>query len=283
MEITVNAPAKINLYLDVLNKRSDGYHDVEMIMQTVSLFDTITIKKSDKKGIAITSTYNFDEDIKKNTAYIAAEKFFEYIKFKKPGICINIQKKIPIGAGLAGGSSDAAAVLIALNELFESKLSKNDLASIGEKVGADVPFCIFGGTMLATGTGTTLTPLPSFKDCYILIVKPTFSVSTKTAYQASDKFSYEKCKSINSIISAIKSNNLRETAKNIFNRFEKVLNFDEISKIKNILNKNGALNSCMTGTGSAVYGIFEYEQKAMSCKKFLNKTYKEIFLAFPFE
>ena len=93
MEITVNAPAKINLYLDVLNKRSDGYHDVEMIMQTVSLFDTITIKKSDKKGIAITSTYNFAEDIKKNTAYIAAEKFFEYIKFKKPGICINIQKK----------------------------------------------------------------------------------------------------------------------------------------------------------------------------------------------
>lgn len=282
MAITVNAPAKINLYLDILNKRNDGYHEVEMIMQTVSLFDKITIKKSDKKGIILTSTYNFDEDIKKNTAYIAAEKFFEYTKLINPGICIHIQKQIPVGAGLAGGSSDAAAVLIALNTLFECNLSKCELANIGEEVGADVPFCIFGGTMLATGTGTTLSPLPPLKSCHVLIVKPTFSVSTKLTYQASDQTPREKNKSINNIISAIKSNNLRDTAKNIYNRFETVLNFDEVTNIKNILNKNGALNSCMTGTGSAVYGIFEEKEKAIYCKNLLNKNYKNIFLTAPF-
>ncbi len=282
MEITVNAPAKINLYLDILNKRSDGYHDVEMIMQTVSLFDKITIKKSDKNGIFITSNYNFDVDVKKNTAYIAAEKFFEHIKLIDQGICINMQKQIPVGAGLAGGSSDAAAVLIGLNELFERKLSKNELATIGEKVGADVPFCIFGGTMLATGTGTTLSPLSPLKNCHILIVKPPFSVSTKAAYQASDLFPHEKNKSINNIIAAIKSNNLKDTAKNIYNRFEKVFNLDYIAKIKNILNENGALNSCMTGTGSAVYGVFEDEEKAIYCKKILSKSYKDVFLCNPF-
>ena len=281
MEITVNAPAKINLYLDILNKRNDGYHEVEMIMQTVSLFDKITIKKSDKKGIILTCTYNFDEDIKKNTAYIAAEKFFEYTNIN-PGICIHIQKQIPVGAGLAGGSSDAAAVLIALNTLFECNLSKGELANIGEKIGADVPFCIFGGTMLATGTGTALSPLLSLKNCHVLIVKPTFSVSTKLAYQASDQTPREKNKSIDNIISAIKSNNLRDIAKNIYNRFETVLNFDEVTNIKNILNKNGALNSCMTGTGSAVYGIFEDKEKAIYCKNLLNKNYKDVFLTAPF-
>lgn len=281
MEITVNAPAKINLYLDILNKRSDGYHNVEMVMQTINLFDEITIKKSDKKGIIITSAYNFDENVKKNTAYIAAEKFFEHIKHPNSGICIDIQKKIPVGAGLAGGSSDAAAVLIGLNALFECKFSKHELADIGKNVGADVPFCIFGGTMLATGIGTTLLPLPALKNCYILTVKPSFSVSTKTAYQASDQFPYEK-RSISHIISAIKSNNLKDTAKNIYNRFEKVLNFDEIAKIKNILNKSGALNSCMTGTGSAVYGIFEDAEKAIHCKNLLGQNYKDIFLATPF-
>ena len=282
MEITVNAPAKINLYLDILNKRNDGYHEVEMIMQTVSLFDKITIKKSDKKGIKVTSTYNFDEDIKKNTAYIAAEKFFEHTKLINPGISINIQKQIPVGAGLAGGSSDAAAVLIALNTLFECNLSKGELANIGEKIGADVTFCIFGGTMLATGTGTALSPLLSLKNCHVLIVKPTFSVSTKLAYQASDQTPREKNKSIDNIISAIKSNNLRDIAKNIYNRFETVLNFDEVTNIKNILNKNGALNSCMTGTGSAVYGIFEDKEKAIYCKNLLNKNYKDVFLTAPF-
>lgn len=282
MEFTINAPAKINLYLDILNKRNDGYHEVEMIMQTVSLFDKITIKKSDKKGIILTSTYDFDGDVKKNTAYIAAEKFFEYTKLINTGTCIHIQKQIPIGAGLAGGSSDAAAVLIALNTLFECSLSKGELAAIGKKVGADVPFCIFGGTMLATGTGTTLSHLPPLPGCYILIVKPIFSVSTKLAYQASDKTPREENKSINNIISAIKSNNLRDTAKDVYNRFEFVLNFDEVTNIKNVLNKNGALNSCMTGTGSAVYGIFEDKDKAIYCKKILSKSYKDIFLVIPF-
>ena len=282
MEITVNAPAKINLYLNILRKRFDGLHDVEMVMQTVNLFDKITIKKTTDKNITLTSSYNFNENIKKNTAYIAAEKFFNYINVPNYGVCIHIQKRIPVGAGLAGGSSDAAAVLLGLNELFETNLSKNELAVIGAKIGADVPFCIFKGTMLATGIGTTLSQLPPIENCYILIVKPVFSVSTKNAYQASDNFAYVANKSTNNIVAAIKSHNLLDMAKNIYNRFEEVLNFDEVNYIKNLLNSNGALNSCMTGTGSAVYGIFNDETKANFCRDILLKNYTEVFLVTPF-
>lgn len=282
MEFTISAPAKINLYLNILNKRCDGYHEVEMIMQTVNLFDEITINKSETRGIFFTSTYKFNEDLQENTAYIAAKKFFEYTNLTNSGICIHLRKQIPVGAGLAGGSSDAAAVLIGLNKLFNCKLSKNELSEIGKKVGADVPFCIFGGTMLATGIGTDLSHLPPLKDCHILIVKPNFSVSTQEAYQASDKFSCEENLSVTSIISAIKSRNLKATAENIYNRFETVLNFDEVSKMKNILNENGALNSCMTGTGSSVFGIFESEKEAICCKNIFAEKYKDVFLVNPF-
>lgn len=281
MKIIIEAPAKINLYLDVLKKRNDGYHEVEMIMQTVSLFDKITIEKSNSPGISLTSTYKFSEDVEKNTAYIAAKKFFEYSKIEEPKINIHIKKNIPVGAGLAGGSADAAAVLIGLNDLFKSNLSKSELISIGKVIGADVPFCILGGTMLATGIGTTLDYLTPIQKCYIVIVKPEFSVSTKEAYQSVDKFYLPKNKSISDIIFAINSKNLYSTAKNIYNRFEMVINFDELFRIKDILNKSGALNSCLTGTGSAVYGIFDDKEKANYCKNILEKDYNEIFLVEP--
>lgn len=281
MEITINAPAKINLYLNVLNKRKDDYHNVEMVMQTVNLFDVITIKKTNKTEITLTSTYNF-KNKEENTAYIAAKNFLEYINLKNEGIHINIQKKIPLGAGLAGGSSDAAAVLLGLNKLFECNFTKNKLAKLGEKIGADVPFCIFGGTMLATGIGTILSPLPPIKNCYFVIVKPKFSISTKTAYQSLNNILSKKNKSIKNIISAIKSNNLKTISKNIYNKFEEVIKNEELSQIKNLLNNKGALNSCMTGTGSAIYGIFDNKEKAIYCKKVLDKYYKESFLVIPF-
>lgn len=280
--VRIEAPAKINLYLDILKRRADGYHEVEMIMQTVSLFDVVTIRKTDDCDISLKSTCKVADRPQDNTAYIAAEKFFAHTKIENPGVNISLQKKIPQGAGLAGGSADAAAVLIGLDRLFNTGLPKGELAKIGEQIGADVPFCIYGGTILATGTGTNLMPLPAMPKCWIIIVKPSFSVSTKSAYEASDRCaSMLSPQTASRLTSAIKAEDLRGIAKNLYNRFESVLNIEEVSEIKEMLNKNGALNSCMTGTGSAVYGIFDDEGKAQICKKVLSSAYDQVFLATP--
>lgn len=281
MKVTINAPAKINLYLNILNKLDNGYHNVEMIMQTVSLFDKVTVSKDVHSGIKLSSNHTFPGVIEKNTAYLAAQAFFEKNNLNNLGINIHIEKKIPIGAGLAGGSTDAAAVLVALNHLFSTHLSKCDLALIGRKVGADVPFCVLGGTMLADGIGTTLAPLVNMPDCHIIIVKPETFVSTKAAYTASDKFPINKNKTINSILSAIKNHDIEKIANGLYNRFEVVMSLSEIDKIKNILNKHGAINSCMTGTGSAVFGIFDNKESANTCKSILSSYYKEVFLVNP--
>ena len=284
MKVIVNAPAKINLYLDVIKKRKDGYHEVNMIMQSVSLFDQIIIKKTDKKDIQIISNPKISVDLEKNTAYIAAKEFFEHTQILNPGINIRIKKSIPIGAGLAGGSSDAAATLIGLNELFNCKISKNDLADIGAKIGADVPFNIFGGTMAASGIGTKLSSVARIMQCYIVIVKPDFSISTKTAYQACDAFlSEEKNKTVADMISALNAKNLLATAKSIYNKFENVIDNKEITNLKNFLAENGALNTCMTGTGSAVYGIFDTRKKARLCAIKLKMNYNEVFLVTPLD
>lgn len=281
-EVRMEAPAKINLYLDILKRRADGYHEVEMIMQTVSLFDVVTIRKTDDCDISLKSTCKIADLPQDNTVYIAAEKFFAHTKIENPGVNISLQKKIPQGAGLAGGSADAAAVLIGLDRLFSTGLLQSELTKIGEQIGADVPFCIYGGTMLATGTGTTLTPLQDIPKCWMIIVKPNFSISTKSAYEASDRCSaMPEPQSMSNLTSAIKAEELHGIAKNLYNRFESVLNLEEVSEIKGMLNKSGALNSCMTGTGSAVYGIFDDEEKAQICKKVLSASYDQVFLATP--
>ncbi len=281
MEITVNAPAKINLYLNILSKRDDGYHNVEMVMQSVSLFDKVTISKALHSHINLKSNYNFPGIIQKNTAYMAAQAFFEHTNINNQGINIYIEKNIPTCAGLAGGSADAAAVLVALNDLFSCNISKRDLALIGEKVGADVPFCLVGGTVLATGIGTSLLPLANIPDCYIVIVKPNVFVSTKEAYKLSDEIPFGKKVSVNEIISAIYKRDIFEISASLYNRFEKVMSLCENDKIKSLLKEHGAINSCMTGTGSAVFGIFNDEKSAASAKNILKKIYKEVFLVNP--
>ncbi len=281
-EVQINAPAKINLYLDVLNRRDDGYHEVEMVLQSVNLCDVVTIKKTDDCKIRLTCTCKVTNQTQDNAAYIAAKKFFLHTNIKNPGISINIKKRIPQGAGLGGGSTDAAATLIALDRLFNAGVSKSQLAEIGGEIGADVPFCVYSGTMLATGTGTTLSPLPSIAKCWIIIVKPSVFVSTKSAYEMFDRCAEKHIKrGLFDFVHAIKSKNLRDVALNIYNRFEFVLNFEEVSKIKEMLKKSGALNSCMTGSGSAVYGIFNDEEKAQTCKKNLYEVYDQVFLTTP--
>lgn len=281
MKIIVNAPAKINLYLDILGRREDGYHDVEMVMQTVSLCDTVTVTRTKHGNINLTCSVPIPGPIERNAAYLAAQAFFEHANIFNPDIDIHIKKRIPICAGLAGGSSDAAAVLTALNQLFDTNFSKEELAKLGEKIGADVPFCVHGGTMLATDTGTTLEALPPMPKCYFVIVKPNIAISTRAAYEASDASTSSKSTSAKDIISAINSSDLQALSKSLYNRFEEVLALDEIEKIKFLLTQHGALNACMSGSGSAVFGIFEAELQAIKCKEALSAHYDGVFLAEP--
>ena len=281
MKITVNAPAKINLYLDILGRREDGYHDVEMVMQTVSLCDTVTVTRTKHGNINLTCSTPIPGPVERNTAYLAAQAFFEYANICNLGIDIHIRKRIPICAGLAGGSADAAAVLNALNRLFATNFSKDELAALGEKIGADVPFCVHGGTMLATGTGTTLEALPPMPKCYFVIVKPNIAISTRAAYEASDASASRQHLSSRGVISAITAKDLQGVAMSLYNRFEEVLALEKIEKIKFLLTQHDALNASMSGSGSAVFGIFDNEVQATKCKEALSSHYDEVFLAEP--
>ena len=179
MKVNVDAPAKINLFLDIRGKRSDGYHIVSMVMQSISLCDEITASRTDDGDIKIVCS---DENIpldETNTVYKAVELFFKETEKENKGIEIKIKKNIPTEAGLGGGSTDAAAVLHALNKLYDTELSRKELAEIGAEIGADVPFCVYGGTMSASGIGTILSPLPDLPECYLVIVKPNIGVCTK--------------------------------------------------------------------------------------------------------
>lgn len=281
MEIKVKAPAKINLYLNILNKRQDGYHNVNMIMQSVSLYDTVTVTQTNENRINISSNFDFSGEKTNNTAYIAAAEFFKCTGIKSSGININLEKKIPLCAGLAGGSTDAAGVLLALNSIFKTNLSRCDLANIGKKVGADVPFCIFGGTMISKGTGTLLSSLPYMPDCFIVLVKPKILISTQRAYAKSDEVTVPSVKSMSEIIYAVKSKNLGMISRCMYNKFEKVLRINEVYNIKEILRKSGALGASMSGSGPSVFGIFKDQKTAKQGVYILQKKYSDVFLCEP--
>ncbi len=280
MNVTAKAPAKINLYLDILGKYENDYHRVEMIMQAVSLYDTVTISTNKSRQINISSNYKFPGVKQKNSAYRAVDEFFKYTKTVNPGLDVYINKKIPVSAGLAGGSSDAAAVLLALDHMFNTSLVNHDLAEIGQNIGADVPFCVHGGTMLSTGTGTELQPLPHIPHCYIVLCKPNIFISTKKAYTLSDKFKIFP-KSVELTCQAINSQSLLKIANNLYNQFEIVLNLSEVYNIKNIMLQNGAMASCMSGSGPTVFGIFNKPALAKKCVNELFKNHKFVFLCNP--
>lgn len=270
--------AKINLTLDVLGKRSDGYHNVEMIMQTVSLFDLIIVDKYDS-GIEITTNLKFLPINENNIAYKAAREFFNYTKISK-GCKIMIHKNIPVAAGLAGGSGNAAAVLCALDKLYNTNLTLDELKEIGVKLGADVPYCITGGTALATGIGEKLTPLPSLPKCCILMVKPPISVSTGTIYNQIDSAEILEHPTNNAMIEAIADGNISDVAKNLSNVMGTVTeNLHPIIRgIRNKMIKNGALGAVMSGSGPTVYGIFsDYETAKKSHDSFYYQ-FKEVFI-----
>ena len=270
--------AKINLTLDVLNKRSDGYHDVEMIMQTVSLYDLIIIDKIDE-GIEITTNLKFLPINENNIAYKAARDFFNYTGISG-GCKIMIYKNIPVAAGLAGGSGNAAAVLCALNRLYNTNLSLDKLKELGVKLGADVPFCITGGTALATGIGDIIAPLPSLPKCNILMVKPPVSVSTGTIYKEIDSAEILTRPDTNAMIDAIANKDISGVATHLYNVMGTVTeNIHPIIKgIKNKMIKNGALGAVMSGSGPTVFGIFpDYETAKKSHDSFYHQ-FREVFI-----
>ncbi|MDP4119634.1 MAG: 4-(cytidine 5'-diphospho)-2-C-methyl-D-erythritol kinase [Bacillota bacterium] len=281
MQVTVKAPAKINLVLQITGKLDNGYHTLSMIMQAVSLYDTVSVAACKEKGISVSCNHPNVPCNDKNIVYKAAVAFFESNSIMDYGIHINIDKQIPTEAGLAGGSTDGAAVLIALNTLYNTGLSLQELAEIGAKIGTDIPFCLFGGSMLIGGVGTELTKIQDMPDCQILIAKPNVSVSTKEAYSLSDAHGFSDNKETIRALQAFSDGNLREITNSMVNDFEKVMALKEVEKTRDIMNQNGALGSRMTGSGSAVFGIFEKDSDAHAALNILKTMYQDVFLCTP--
>ncbi len=270
--------AKVNLTLDVLGKRDDGYHDVKMIMQTLGLFDLIIVDK-DKNGINIKTNIKSLPTGEKNIAWQAAKAFFDYTKIDA-GAKILIHKNIPIAAGLAGGSGNAAAVLCALDKLYGTELSDEELCRIGLSLGADVPYCILGGTQLAEGIGEKLTEIKPLPKTIFLLVKPPISISTGDIYRAIDSCEDLKHPDTEAVINAIEKGDVKAVAEGLSNVMEMVTASDNpvICEIKAAMMKNGALGAQMSGSGPTVFGIFDDYKKAKDAADEMNRRFSEVFL-----
>lgn len=285
MKLEVLAPAKINLSLDIVAKRPDGYHDVAMVMQAVSLYDTVTVSDEvdyeQHEDVLVTCNVAGIPTDSSNIVCKAADRFFDYCRLTPKKIKVDIKKEIPSQAGLAGGSTDAAAVIMALNRIFDQKLTLEQMCTIGAKVGADVPFCIIGGTQHAVETGTTMTKLPSLTKCYILICKPDVSVSTAQAYALSDSKPSKGFLVTDEVVKMLYHRSIRGVCQCLYNEFEAVMQLDEITDIKKQMIKNKALGACMSGSGSAVFGIFLDKKKAEACKEKMSSSYDKLFVCEP--
>ena len=263
--LELKALGKINLGLDVLGRRENGYHDVRMVMQTVYLYDRIIMKKSKTPGIRLETNLYYLPVNENNLAYQAAQMLMDEFHMEE-GVSIQLDKHIPVAAGMAGGSSNAAAVLFGMNRMFSLGLSQKELMERGVKLGADVPYCIMRGTVLAEGIGEILTPLSPMPKCYVLIAKPAISVSTKMVYEKLDSHEIEDHPDIDGILAGLKAGDLKKVAGSMGNVLERVTvdAYPVIDQIKEMMIKEGALNAMMSGSGPTVFGIFE--EKAMARK-----------------
>lgn len=278
--VKVLAPAKINFTLDITGKLNNGYHTVDMVMQSVDLCDVVTVEKNDTE-INLTCDKDFVPCNSSNTAYKAVQLFSEYCNIDCT-VDIHIQKNIPAQAGMAGGSTDGAAVLIALNEIYQTNLSIDELAMIGSKIGADVPFCFYGGTMLATGIGTTLEKIKhnlQLDDYYILLCKPYVNVSTPLAYKKSDERPFSSAVHSKAVIKAMQSNDINEFCSQLYNDFDSLLMIDEVQHIKAVMKENGALASVMSGSGPTVYGVYSTKEQSENTAELLKSEYSDVFVA----
>lgn len=269
-KITLNAYAKINLTLDIVGKRQDGYHLIRSVMQSISLCDTLTVEKSEEMSL-----YCDRDDVpcdERNIVYKIAKAFFEYTDING-AVKVDIKKRIPSQAGLGGGSADGAAVLVGLDKLFNTNLSTQTLCQIGHTVGADIPFCIMGGTLLAEGIGEKLTPLTPLCDCTIVLAKPNFGIDTKVAYSTFDtlKETPDFCTDV--LIKSL-GGKVEDTAPKLNNMFEACLNSEKIEAVKLKLLAEGAKGACMSGSGSAVFAMFDnFARAKVACEEMQKHGY----------
>ena len=271
-EMRLKALAKINLGLDVLRRREDGYHEVCMVMQTLSLYDRIIIKKLEKQEIQVKTNLFYVPENENNLIYQAAQILMDECDLKQ-GIYIDLQKFIPVAAGMAGGSSDAAAVLYGMNRMFRLNLSQQRLMEIGLKIGADVPYCVMRGTALAEGIGEKLTPLAPMPICKVLVAKPPICVSTKFVYENLTLDKDTEHPRIDLLIEGLREGNLKKIAAHMGNVLESVTipHYPVIAQIREEMLHYGAINAMMSGSGPTVFGLFEEEAQAQKAYQSLRE------------
>lgn len=277
----VNAYAKINLILDVTGIKENGYHRLFTVMQSVGLHDTLAFERIPGEQTVITCDDPFVPCNEKNIVYKCAAAFFEHNGITSGrGLKIDIQKRTPVFAGLGGGSADGAAVLKALNIMFKTGMSERELCALGLKIGADIPFCLVGGTALALDTGGVVAPLPDIKDFFIVIVKPSDGVSTKEAYAALDAAAlrHPPCEKM---LDMLVDGESKKAFRYCDNVFEQVIDIGGRAQIKHIMRSFGADAACMSGSGSAIFGIFSNENDALLCEKELKETYSRVYVCRP--
>lgn len=274
----LKAYAKINISLDVTGKREDGYHLLRMIMQTIDLYDLITIEES-MSGINITCNRPYVPTDNRNLAYKAAKLFMENYDIRS-GVNINIRKNIPVAAGLAGGSTDAAAVLKSMRDIFKPSVEDKELMELGVKIGADVPYCIVGGTALCEGIGEIVSPLKPFKDYILVLVKPNFGVSTKEVYSALDVSKIFKHPETDELMRAMEQGDIGFVSKNMKNLLENVTlkKHQSLREIKKDFIKMEALGTLMSGSGPTIFAFFEDMLKAKSCYDKMKEKHREVFI-----
>ena len=273
-DISLKALAKINLGLDVVRRREDGYHEVRMIMQTIQLYDRLDIKRTQEPGIQIQTNLSFLPVNENNLIYKAAKLLMDEFSITD-GVSVKLDKRIPVAAGRAGGSTDAAAMLIGVNRLFSLGLTKRQLMERGVQIGADVPYCIMRGTALAEGIGEALSPLPPMVKCPVLIAKPSISVSTKFVYQNLKLDDTTIHPDIDRLIDDIKAKNLHDIAAHMGNVLETVTipNYPVIDEIKKHMLSNGAVGAMMSGSGPTVFGLFDDEDTAKKAYKAMRSSH----------
>ena len=277
----VRAHAKLNLTLDVLGRRPDGYHDLRMVMQSVALADVLTLEESGDGELRVRTNLHFLPNNEKNLAAQAALRWWEARGQAPRGLEIAIEKSVPVCAGMAGGSSDAAAVLRALNQMEGAPLSLWELAKIGERVGSDVPYCILGGTALAEGRGEILTPLPPLPQCWAVLCKPEFSISTPALFAKIDSVRLRCRPDTQGVVAALEAGDLHGVARRMYNVFEDALPDRQrarVNDIKNILIHCGAMGASMSGTGPTAFGLFDREDRAREAQEQLKDLNGEVFL-----
>ena len=279
---TLTAPAKVNLALDILDTRPDGYHDMKMVMQTISLCDTVSVEET-AAGVELRTDGGFIPAGKKTLEQRAAEAFFEAAGLPMPGLRVTLEKVTPAYAGLGGGSADVAALLRILRDNYAPEMSTEELERIGFTVGSDMPFCVRGGTALAEGRGEVLTDLPPLPDCWFVLCKPDFGIPTPSLFALVDGGELTCRPDIGGMGLALESGDLAGVAARLGNVFEEVLpeEYHEVFTIKNRLMELGALNAAMSGSGPTVFGIFSEQETAKRAAEVLKETYQQTYLAVP--